>query len=696
VKNSWFMSNAALPLRLYLIAVLAIVGVCDFAARATAGSSLDFSTLPQNALPSLALISTSPAKSRILSTVPVEKLSRFAVTSTPGGARVIAFVLTKEAGLKIAIKCRGCPGNERVARGIHSSRQMIGEFLPNRAVLIITATHPKENGRYFEFLDAGGRNPHRRKPELCLLPRSVTPMACKLIEDKERLEQRGVEKREAEAKKAREEAAARAKAAEEAAKQKAEREAREGVERAAKEGQEAQERQESREKSEQEAIEKVTKEKAAREAKERETKEKEELEARERKEAKERQEAQEKAEKERVERERKENEIITSVDNTKGDLAPYEGVFNIAWQKFKATSNLITYAGITIGNPRIPVGKTPAYEAIIRICTTQDCTGLESELGKIEAEVNNYGLTTGEFTTPVAVTPGQVYYLVWTPPVDVEGVKWLAFWDGGKPTPVESSQEMEAVVRGYNSGSGGSKREIIDYLGTHAPPAPYSGPFIYAYQNFTAVSNRITQLGVVLGNPSEIRGRIVPRKVDIRLCDTPKCSDGPLAHVEREIVNYGITEGAVEPVEVIPGKAYYVNWESPEEYKGAPWVTYWLGRGPRPEEAESMQAFARGFDAGALTYNPVYFRESTEGISVSTFRDYEAAGEEGVEIGAFQSVEVGCKVFAPEIASIEPEGFWYRIHSSPWSDEYYAAANAFLNGANFGEAIYTDTAVPDC
>jgi hypothetical protein len=60
-------------------------------------------------------------------------------------------------------------------------------------------------------------------------------------------------------------------------------------------------------------------------------------------------------------------------------------------------------------------------------------------------------------------------------------------------------------------------------------------------------------------------------------------------------------------------------------------------------------------------------------------------------------VQVTCKLFAPEIDSAEPEGYWYRIQSKPWNGEYYAAANAFRNGAaHRGELIDTDFAVPDC
>lgn len=50
------------------------------------------------------------------------------------------------------------------------------------------------------------------------------------------------------------------------------------------------------------------------------------------------------------------------------------------------------------------------------------------------------------------------------------------------------------------------------------------------------------------------------------------------------------------------------------------------------------------------------------------------------------------------IASVNPDGYWYRISSSPWNNSYYAAANTFLNGdpPNGPYSHNTDFAVPDC
>jgi hypothetical protein len=386
---------------------------------------------------------------------------------------------------------------------------------------------------------------------------------------------------------------------------------------------------------------------------------------------------------------------ITSVDNTKSDLAPYEGIFDIAFQQFTAESDRITYAGVTIADPNVPVGLS-TDTITLRLCDAPKCTG--AVLANEEALVNNYGLTSVQFKEEVAVTEGHTYYLVWTPPAEDHGSPWLTLWHGGAPYIV-GSQDMEAVVRGYNHADGSGypfKGEIASYLGIQPPPAPYAGAFIYAYQNFKAASNRITNLGVVVGNRRLARGAVGPERIKISLCDTPKCKNGALASAEQYIVNYGVTEVHIPGVAVTPGETYFVNWEAPEKVEGEPWATFWLGDGPLPEEANAMQAFAKGYDE-SLTYKPAYVKEQPEeATKIETFKKYEDASERGPDIRVGETVEVTCKIFAPAVEWSEPEGYWYRIHSAPWNDEYYAAANEFRNVSGGGEAIPTDRNVVDC
>ena len=70
----------------------------------------------------------------------------------------------------------------------------------------------------------------------------------------------------------------------------------------------------------------------------------------------------------------------------------------------------------------------------------------------------------------------------------------------------------------------------------------------------------------------------------------------------------------------------------------------------------------------------------------------------GPAIAAGQWVEVSCKVYDPTIPSVNPDGYWYRIASAPWSNAYYSPANTFMNGDPYGGPYThnTDFSVPDC
>ena len=83
---------------------------------------------------------------------------------------------------------------------------------------------------------------------------------------------------------------------------------------------------------------------------------------------------------------------------------------------------------------------------------------------------------------------------------------------------------------------------------------------------------------------------------------------------------------------------------------------------------------------------------------VNTFTDYHNASGEGTPIAPAAWVDVSCKVYDPTIASVNPDGYWYRIASSPWDDQYYAPANTFMNGDPWNGPFThnTDFAVPDC
>lgn len=92
------------------------------------------------------------------------------------------------------------------------------------------------------------------------------------------------------------------------------------------------------------------------------------------------------------------------------------------------------------------------------------------------------------------------------------------------------------------------------------------------------------------------------------------------------------------------------------------------------------------------------YAEQEGHYGANTFTNpYNASGM-GQKIPAGAWVQVVCKVYAPQIQSANPDGYWYLIATSPWNNAYYAVANTFMNGDpwNGPYTHNTDFNVPDC
>jgi hypothetical protein len=138
---------------------------------------------------------------------------------------------------------------------------------------------------------------------------------------------------------------------------------------------------------------------------------------------------------------------ITSYDRMSPG-APYHGQFEAAWQPFVAQSNTITSLGVTVGNIDYPAGQPIGFTVPIRLCTNQpDAAGDCNTVGQADPQVVNYGDSQGDIGD-VAVNPGQTYWIDYLPPQPL-GNGWVTFWWAGGPS-IESSDQMQAVVQGYN------------------------------------------------------------------------------------------------------------------------------------------------------------------------------------------------------------------------------------------------------
>lgn len=129
-----------------------------------------------------------------------------------------------------------------------------------------------------------------------------------------------------------------------------------------------------------------------------------------------------------------------------------------------------------------------------------------------------------------------------------------------------------------------------------AAGAPHHGYFTSAWQGFVARSNRLTYLGVTVGNPRLPAGQPVAANVTIRLCPEPACRT-VLAQVNPRIVNYGNSAQDIGDVPVTPGSVYYIVLYQPAAAAGSTWVTYWWAGGPRITLSDQLQAVVKGFNA---------------------------------------------------------------------------------------------------
>jgi hypothetical protein len=96
---------------------------------------------------------------------------------------------------------------------------------------------------------------------------------------------------------------------------------------------------------------------------------------------------------------------------------------------------------------------------------------------------------------------------------------------------------------------------------------------------------------------------------------------------------------------------------------------------------------------GSTTY------AETTGSVTHTWTDYsDAGGTEGPSIASNQTVQVTCEIVGFEVA--DGNTWWYQVASSPWSNAYYASADAFYNdGETSGSLLgtpFVDANVPTC
>lgn len=116
------------------------------------------------------------------------------------------------------------------------------------------------------------------------------------------------------------------------------------------------------------------------------------------------------------------------------------------------------------------------------------------------------------------------------------------------------------------------------------------------------------------------------------------------------------------------------------------------------DPAPSARASATAAHSPSSHSHSVLHAEREWYTGANTFSDPHTASGLGPKVAPGEYVLVSCKLHDPSIASANPGGYWYRIASLPWNNQYYAVANTFLNGDPWGGPYThaTDLKVPDC
>jgi hypothetical protein len=120
---------------------------------------------------------------------------------------------------------------------------------------------------------------------------------------------------------------------------------------------------------------------------------------------------------------------------------------------------------------------------------------------------------------------------------------------------------------------------------------------------------------------------------------------------------------------------------------------YSATQGSTPPPAESTPAPTPPPPAPSPTYS-----ETTGGVAHTWTNYTNAGGAEGPSIPSNDTVQIACKVTGFRVE--DGNTWWYRIASSPWSNNYYVSADAFYNnGKTSGSLIgtpFVDGNVPNC
>jgi len=244
---------------------------------------------------------------------------------------------------------------------------------------------------------------------------------------------------------------------------------------------------------------------------------------------------------------------------------------------------------------------------------------------------------------------------------------------------------------GPTHGDGGSGCESASIKGFDC-----SGLAVYAVYQGTEGEERLPHKA---SEEATAGGQVITNQADLKPGDLVFFGGGSLAHA----VHVGIYAGNGEMWDAnnynVPVQKRSLAWEEHGlRFDGG--VRYWHGNSTTTTTtgaATGTGGSSTTTQAPTPTSAPTY--AETSGSVVHTWTDYsDAGGSEGPSIPSNATVQILCKVTGFQVA--DGNTSWYLVASSPWSDGYYASADAFYNnGATSGSLIgtpFVDPNVPNC
>lgn len=160
---------------------------------------------------------------------------------------------------------------------------------------------------------------------------------------------------------------------------------------------------------------------------------------------------------------------------------------------------------------------------------------------------------------------------------------------------------------------------------------------------------------------------------------------------------YQIASGPWSGAYYASADAFYNNGETSGSLQGTPFVDSTVPVCGSGSPGGSGGTGSGGGGSGTGSGSPTY-AETTGGVTHTWTNYSDAGGTEGPSIPSNDTVQITCRLQGFRVA--DGNTWWYQIASGPWSNNYYASADAFYNNGETSGSLqgtpFYDPNVPVC